>query len=1159
MQTSNAASNVYVNTTGNDANTGTSANPYQTIGNGVNQVDNQGTVHLSKSTFNNDNGLGHNDYGITISKNIIIQGAGSNETIIDAKSLNNAFTITNNANVIIRDLTIKNGKALTGGAITVGSGSKLTLINCIITNNIATNSGGAIYNSGNLNLTSCSLVGNSVTNGVGSAIYNHNGISEIHFNTIIGNPQNAINSDGGTVNEQNNWWGSNNPELYSSSNPETELENFEDINNWTAISDTTTISVNTVNGDKGIKIRGTNGSYPGIIKQVNYNFGGVAPKLQVWLYLDEGDTGFQLPTQIIDIGIDLLSSTTDKYYEAFLLQSQLHKGLNYIVIPTSNFKSSGGMTWNDTITAMQFHIFYNPGLSTNVTFLEVKKNIDGIPNMIITFDDGYESVFTNALPIMQQYGIKGTIYLNTAMVGQEGRLTLAQLHILHDQYGWTIANHTPLHTDLITGSITGLEPTGITLSVNEVKAIVKEGMDWLVANGFGDGADHFALPWGQYNDNVLQALKELGVKTDRTVMLRMTAIPADDLLQITQLGPNGGDPSSNPDYTSVALMNKFIDDTIESKTSTFDMFHEIVDNPVEGRDWATSDFRTWIEHIVQTGIATKTVTEWYNSIIGLTYSNINYSPWIVLSGTSSTNPVQVSATSTITADFTHNSNGEDISQQGHIIDNIPVNFVLSDTLGTVNPSSSKTLNGKANTTFTAGTNTGTSTVNVTANDQTVYIKQYVAGPSAPITIMNVDPINGSINVPGNKVINITFNVPIKVGSAFSSIKMINTNENADKPIVATISGNILTITPTYNWLQFVTYQLTVPINSIIDLSGNTLASAFTMSFKCNNVVDTTAPTITSTDPANNANNIPNNKVITITFSEPIKAGNTYNNIKVINTSTNQAQTITKAISGNILTITSPTAWLNGIKYTITIPTNSITDITGNNLTTDYITSFTTITTTDTTAPTITSTDPANNANNVPNNKVITITFSEPIKAGNTYNNIKVINTSTNQAQTITKAISGNILTITSPTAWLNGIKYTITIPTNSITDITGNNLTTDYITSFTTITTTDTTAPTITSTDPANNANNVPNNKVITITFSEPIKAGNTYNNIVMMNTNENADKPIITSISGNVLTITATYNWLKYVKYQLTIPINSITDLAGNNLAANYITSFKI
>ena len=57
----------------------------------------------------------------------------------------------------------------------------------------------------------------------------------------------------------------------------------------------------------------------------------------------------------------------------------------------------------------------------------------------------------------------------------------------------------------------------------------------------------------------------------------------------------------------------------------------------------------------------------------------------------------------------------------------------------------------------------------------------------------------------------------------------------------------------------------------------------------------------------------------------------------------------------------------------------------------------------------------------------------------------------------------------------------------------------------------------------------------------------------------ENSSKDIITSISGNTLTITPTYNWLKFVKYTLTIPANSITDLAGNNLVANYTTSFTI
>ena len=1145
LQTSSAitvqsSSNVSVNTTGNDANTGTPSNPYQTISMGINRVNNSGTVKLSSGTFNLNNGTYHTDYGITISKNVIIQGDGVNKTIIDAKGLNNIFTINNNAKVVIRDLTIENGNSVSGGAITNSLGSNLTLINCIITNNQAVKTGGAIYNAGNLNITSSLLVNNSVTNGYANDVYNNNGKAEIHFNSIL--DANAIYNNAGTVNAQNNWWGTNN-------NPGTELENFSDINNWKPINDATTTSANTVNGDTGIKVVGTNGSYPGIVKQVNYNFGGVAPKLQVWLYLDEGDPGFELPTQIIDIGMNLYSSTADKYFETFLLQSQLHKGLNYITIPTSNFISEGGMTWNDTITSMQFHIFYNPDNATNVTFLEVKKDVDGVPKIVLTFDDGYENVFTDAFPIMQQYGIVGTIYLNENLVGTDGRLTLDELHTLHDA-GWTIANHTPDHTDLITGSTTGLEPTGVTLTVDQIKTIVQAGMDWLIANGFGDGADHIALPWGQYNDNVIEALQELGVKTDRTVMLRYTTTPADDLLQISQEGPNGGDPIETPEYTPYTLMNKFVDNTIESKTTMFVMLHEIVSDPTLGRQWATSDFTQFIQHIVQTGIETENVDNWYNDMIGVNYSNVNYGPWIVLSGSTSSNSVPVLGTSTIIADLTHNSDGQDISSLGQILDGININF-SSGSLGTVNPTSAVTLNGKATTTYTAGSTTGNSTVNANVDNQSININVNITS-SVPVNVVSIDPVNDALNVPTNKVINITFNVPIKSGSTYDDIKIVNTSTKAEQTITKTITNNTLTITSPDAWQQGITYTITIPQNSITDLTGNNLTNTFTSNFT---TTDTTPPTITSTDPANNTNVLPT-KIITITFNEPIQAGSAYNNISMLNTNDNSSKDIITSISGNTLTITPTYNWLQFVKYTLTIPQNSITDLSGNNLDTNYTTSFTCSNTVDTTPPTITSTDPANNAINVPTNKTINITFNEPVQAGTAYNDIKIVNTGTNAEQTITKTITNNTLTITSPDAWQQGIIYTLTIPQNSITDLTGNNLTNTFTSNFTANTSTDTTPPTITSTDPANNTNVLPT-KIITITFNEPIQAGIGYSNIVMMNTNDNSVKDIITTISGNTLTITPTYNWLQFVKYTLTIPQDSITDLAGNNLDTNYTTSF--
>ena len=207
---------------------------------------------------------------------------------------------------------------------------------------------------------------------------------------------------------------------------------------------------------------------------------------------------------------------------------------------------------------------------------------------------------------------------------------------------------------------------------------------------------------------------------------------------------------------------------------------------------------------------------------------------------------------------------------------------------------------------------------------------------------------------------------------------------------------------------------------------------------------------------------------------------------------------------------------------------------------------------------MTSIDPANNSTNVPTTKTITITFSEPIQTGTAYNNIQVMNTVTNTAQTITTTISGNTLTITSPNNWTQGVGYTITIPANSITDLSGNGLTNTFTSNFTITNTTGTTQPTVTSTNPANNTSTTPT-MIMTVTFNEPIQAGSAYSNISMLNTNENSSKDIITSISGNTLTITPTYNWLEFVTYILTIPANSITDMAGDNLASDYTTSFTI
>jgi peptidoglycan/xylan/chitin deacetylase (PgdA/CDA1 family) len=67
--------------------------------------------------------------------------------------------------------------------------------------------------------------------------------------------------------------------------------------------------------------------------------------------------------------------------------------------------------------------------------------------VILNFDDGYESQYTNAKPILDKYGYKATYYIVCNYVGNSGRLTWEDITALSKE-GYDIASHTMNHADL---------------------------------------------------------------------------------------------------------------------------------------------------------------------------------------------------------------------------------------------------------------------------------------------------------------------------------------------------------------------------------------------------------------------------------------------------------------------------------------------------------------------------------------------------------------------------------------------------------------------------------------------------------------------------------------------------------------------------------------
>ena len=82
-------------------------------------------------------------------------------------------------------------------------------------------------------------------------------------------------------------------------------------------------------------------------------------------------------------------------------------------------------------------------------YMRARKGAIKLPKkpIVLTFDDGYDDNYTNLLPILEEKGMKGTVYMVTNDIGRPGYLTWDQLREMQNrgiELGSHTANHQPL-------------------------------------------------------------------------------------------------------------------------------------------------------------------------------------------------------------------------------------------------------------------------------------------------------------------------------------------------------------------------------------------------------------------------------------------------------------------------------------------------------------------------------------------------------------------------------------------------------------------------------------------------------------------------------------------------------------------------------------------
>lgn len=176
-----------------------------------------------------------------------------------------------------------------------------------------------------------------------------------------------------------------------------------------------------------------------------------------------------------------------------------------------------------------------------------------------TFDDGNDDLFTNAYPIMKQYGLIGTANVITNLVGTNGHITYNQLITLF-QSGWEIASHS---TDTL--KLTDVTPTEAYNKIANSKATLETNITGLTVKTL-------AAPDRAWNSSLSALAQQAGyidVRSASNASNITQQYPISNLFDVQNISPS----YSSLTYSFAA--KDWIDKAISEGSLLVLLFHHI--------------------------------------------------------------------------------------------------------------------------------------------------------------------------------------------------------------------------------------------------------------------------------------------------------------------------------------------------------------------------------------------------------------------------------------------------------------------------------------------------------------------------------------------------------------------------------------------------------
>ena len=691
------------------------------------------------------------------SNTITVNSGGSGSTIEDFTVGTICLNSASNCNIT--------GNIINGECCLENSANNNTISKNIISSN---RNGISIYNSNNNIITENSIFGDF--NGV--YIYN-SPTTVLNFNRIIGYETGLeVDDNNGTVNAIDNWWGDNVPLVNVNVGSDIGVTNGSvSYDPWLVL---TVTSADYVNGTSDVAADLTHdnsgndtspeGHVPdGIPVNFNTTFGtiettGYTSNGKAKSKLDSNSTKgtatvtASLDWQNVSKTINLMGiydTTTNKGFTSIQAAIDDPSTVNGDTIQVTSGTYTESIVLNKKLTLM-------PAAGCNVFLQDIyySKLLDpNNPRSVVT---GYEPVFTvntsGSGSTIEGFTINGTVDLENvdncsiyenSIIGKNGKIELDN------------SNNNTISENTLTGN-----PEGIELYYSNYNIVSGN----TVTNSGNEGI------YSQTSSNNIISCNTVVNSGCDGIFLSI---------------------SNNTTISGNTLMNNRYGIRFYNSSATVN-FNRITGNVYglynEGTGTVNAIDNWW-------GTNNPTVSSTSGSNVYIESGSVTYSPWLVLNVNVST--VNSGGNTTVTADLTHDNNGNDTSSEGHIPDGTPVNFTTNtgNIVGTV-----YMLSGQARTILNLGSaQSETVTVSGSLDNQNTSMTGVVVPGSAVLDITGT-AIDNSTGQP----LNITYTIPLNESVTWLSVLWSNTGMFSEE-VQVILNGTVVMDRYFYNG-AYATYK-----------------------------------------------------------------------------------------------------------------------------------------------------------------------------------------------------------------------------------------------------------------------------------------------------------------------------------------------------------------